>query len=104
MAKRMETSLLCAPKGDPSQPAPIRDNVVQMIVLVERIKRRVHFEEYLSVCRLRTARFQVVDQGLTDLVCQRQSQRRTRLRLRDFYGRLHPTKVVQLQCSNIPSA
>jgi hypothetical protein len=29
--------VMWAPKGDPSQPAPIRDNVVQMIVLVERI-------------------------------------------------------------------
>src|SRR5207244_2899550 len=97
----METPLLWAPKGDPRQPAPIRDNVVEIVVFSERIKRRVHFEEYLSVCCLRTTRFQVVDQGLADLVGQRQSQRRARLRVRDFYGRLCPTKVVQFQCADI---
>jgi len=104
MSKGMETLLLRAPKGDPCQPAPIRDNVVQIVVFPERIKRRVHFEEYLPVCRLGTARLQVVDQGLADLVSQRQSQRRARLPLGDFYGRILPTKVVQFQGANISSA
>ena len=45
-----------------------------MVVFPERIKRRVHLEEYLSVCRLGTARLQVVNQSLTDLAGQRQSQ------------------------------
>src|SRR5579864_1502023 len=103
MPKRMETPLLWTPKGDPRQPAPIRDNVVQIVVFPEKIKRRLHFEEYLSVCRLGTTPLQVVDQGLTDLAGQRQSQRRARLRLRDFYGRLRPTKVVQFQRANISS-
>src|SRR5947209_4748725 len=99
----METLLLWAPKGDPRQLAPILDNVVETVVVPERIKRRGHSEEYLSVCRLGTARLQVVDQGLTDLAGQRQSQRCARLRLCDFYGRLRPTKVVQFQCANISS-
>src|SRR5438046_2535675 len=74
------------------------------LIFAEGIKRRFHFEEHLSVCHLGTTRLQVVDQGLADLVGQRQSQRRARLRLLDFYGRLRPTKVVQFQCTNIPSA
>src|SRR6516164_4963826 len=104
MAKRMEPPLLWAPKGDPRRLAPILDNVVQTVIFPERIKRRLHFQKYLSVLRLRAARLQVVDQGLADLVGQRQSQRRACLRLRDFYGRLRPTKVFQFQCANIPSA
>src|SRR5207253_2598347 len=99
----METLLLWAPKGDPRQLAPILDNVVETVVVPERIKRRGHSEEYLSVCRLGTARLQVVDQGLTDLAGQRQSQRRARLRLRDFNGRLRPMKVLQFQRANIPA-
>src|SRR5713101_3629933 len=98
----MEATLLWASKGDPRQPAPILNNVVQMVVFPERIKRRVHLEEYLSVCRLGTARLQVVNQSLTDLAGQRQSQWRACLRLRDFYGRLRPTQVIQFQCANIP--
>src|SRR5438876_1086835 len=78
MSKGMETLLLRAPKGDPCQPAPIRDNVVQIVVFPERTERRVHFEEYLPVCRLGVARLQVVDQGLADPVSQTQSQRRAR--------------------------
>src|SRR5438046_5021524 len=93
----METLLLWAPKGDPRQLAPILDNVVETVVVPERIKRRGHSEEYLSVCRLGTARLQVVDQGLTDLAGQRQSQRSARLRLRDFNGRLRPMKGLQFQ-------
>src|SRR6266581_672362 len=104
MSKGMETLLLRTPKGDPRQPAPIRDNVVEVVVFLERIKRRGDFEEYLSVCRLGATGFQVIDQGPTDLTGQRQPQRRARLRLCDFYGRLRPTKVVQFQCANIPSA
>src|SRR6266576_5623355 len=104
MPQRMETPLLWAPKGDPRQPTPILDNVVQMVVFLERIKGRVHFEEYLSVCRLGTARLQVVNQGLPDFVGQRQSQRSACLSRGDFYCRLRPTKVVQFQCTNIPSA
>jgi|ERR1700730_13652955 len=103
MAKRMETPLLWAPKGDPRQPAPIRDNAVEIVISAERIKRRFHFEEHLSVCHLGTTRLQVVDQGFADLIAQRQSQQRARLRLRDFYGRLRPTKVVQFQRANISS-
>src|SRR5487761_136894 len=104
MPQRMETSLLWAPKGDPRQLAPILDNVMEVIVVSESVKRRVHFKEYLAVCRLGAARLQVVNQGLADLVGQRQSQRRARLRLRDFYGRLCPTQVVQFQRANIPCA
>src|SRR6266576_4699579 len=74
-----------------------------MVVFPERIKRRVHLEKYLSVCRLGTARLQVVNQSLTDLAGQRQSQWRACLRLRDFYGRLRPTQVIQFECANIPS-
>jgi len=103
MSKRMETLLLRAPKGDPRQLAPILDNVMEIIVVPESIERRVQFEEHLSVCHLGTTRLQVVNQGLTDLTGQRQSQRRARLGLRDFYGRLRPTKVVEFQCANISS-
>src|ERR1700745_3675354 len=92
--QRVEPPLLWAPKSDPRRLAPILDNVVEIVVVSERIKRRVHFEEYLSVCRLGTARLQVVDQGLADIAGQRQSQRRARLRLGDFYGRFRPTKVI----------
>src|SRR6516162_7455985 len=104
MPQGMEAPPLWAPKGDPRQPAPIIDNVVETVVVSEGFKRRVHFQEYLSVCRFGTTRLQVVDQGLTDLVGQRQNQRRARLCLCDFYGGLRPTKVVQFQCANIPSA
>src|SRR5438105_3604776 len=103
MPQGMQTLLLWALKGDPRQPAPVLDNVVEIIVVPERIERWVDFEEYLSVCRLGTARLQVVDQGLTDFAGQRQTQRCARLRLCDFYGRLRPTKVVQFQCANISS-
>src|SRR5438552_17931117 len=102
MSKGMETLLLRAPKGDPCQPAPIRDNVVQIVVFPERTERRVHFEEYLPVCRLGVARLQVVDQGLADPVSQTQSQRRARLPLRDSYCRILPTKVVQFPPSLAP--
>src|SRR5437667_48149 len=88
----METLLLWAPKGDPRQLAPILDNVVETVVVPERIKRRVDSEAYLSVCRLATARLEVVDQGLTALAGQRQGQRRAGLRLRDFNGRFRPMK------------
>src|ERR1700752_2313444 len=104
MSQRMQTPLLWATKGDTRQLAPILDNVMEIIVVPERIKRRVHFQEYLSVGRLGTTRLQVVDQGFADLVGQRQSQQRARFRLCDFYGRLRPTKVVQFQCANISDA
>src|SRR5437660_11992898 len=104
MAKRMQTPLLWAPKGDPRQSAPIRDNAVEIVIFAEGIKRRFHFEEHLSVCDLGTTRLQVVDQALADLVVQRPSQRRARLRLLAFYGRLRPTKVVRFPCPTVPSA
>src|SRR5437870_13856439 len=74
-----------------------------MVVFPERIKRRVHLEKYLSVGGLGTARLQVVNQCLTDLAGQRQSQWRACLRLRDFYGRLSPTQFIQFECANILS-
>src|ERR1700730_1400465 len=103
MPQRMEAPPLRAPKGDPRQLAPILDNVVKTVAVSEGSKRRGHFQESLSVCRLRTAPLQVVDQGLTDLAGQRLSQRRARLRLRDFYDRFRPTKVIQFQGANISS-
>src|SRR2546425_1194250 len=75
VAKGMYPSLLWTPKGDPRQSAPIRDDVVQVVAVHERIKRRIHFEEDLSVRRFGTTRLQVVDQGLTNLLGQRQAQR-----------------------------
>jgi hypothetical protein len=83
MAKRMDAPFLWTPKGDPRQETPILDNVVE-IVFCKRRKWRSHFEEYLSVGRLRPTRLQVVDQGFPDLIRQRQTQRLVRLRLRDF--------------------
>src|SRR5262245_44204301 len=103
MAERMGAPLLWSPKGNSRQSAPIRDDVVEIAAVHVRIKRRVHFEEDLSMRRFGTTRLQVVDQGLTDLVGQRQAQGHTGFRLRDFYCRLLPMKVVQFQCANIPS-
>src|SRR5215469_7467481 len=100
----MDAPPLWASKGDPRQPAPMPNNVVKPVVFAEGIERRFRLEEYFSVCRLGTARFQVVDQGLTDLAAQRQTQRLVRLPLNDFYCRIHPPKVVQFQRTNIPSA
>ena len=92
--------LLWSPKSDPCQQAPIRDNVVQ-VVSRERIKRRVHFEEDLSMCRLGTTRLQVVDQSFAHFVGQRQPQWCAGFRLRDFYCRILPMKLIQFQCTNV---
>lgn len=56
----MDAPLLRTPEVDVRQQAPVRDNVVQ-IVLPERVKRRGHFEEHLSVGSLGTTELQVVD-------------------------------------------
>src|SRR5713226_6106172 len=96
----MDAPLLWSSKSDPSQQAPIRDNVVQ-VISHERIKGRVHFEEDLSMCRLGTTRLQVVDQSVAHFAAQRQPQRCTRFRLRDFYCGILPVKLIELQRANV---
>ena len=91
-----------SPEPDPSQLAPVPHDVVQVAVFPERIKRRPHFEEDLSMRRLGAARLQIVDQSLTHFVDQRQSQWLARFRLGgDFNGRILPMKLIQSQCVNI---
>ena len=68
----------------------------------KRIKRRVHFEEDLSMGRLGTTRLQVVDQCFAHFVGQRQAQGRARFRLRDFYRGIFPMKMIEFQCANVP--
>src|SRR5438445_13451569 len=87
----MDAPLLCGPKSDSSQQPPIRDNVVQVGSL-ERIKRRVRFEEDLSMRCLGTSRLQVVDQSFAHFVGKRQPQWPICFRLRDFYGRILPMR------------
>ncbi len=48
-----------------------------------------------------TTRFQVVDQRLTDLVGQGQTQGHARFRLCDFDGRRLPLKLIECQRANI---
>src|SRR5689334_19749937 len=99
----MDAMLLCGPKSDSSQQAPIRDNVVQ-VVFLERIKRRVRVEEELSMLCLGTTRLQVVDQSFAHFVGQRQPQWCTCFRLRDFYARIFPMKLIEFQCANVSNA
>src|SRR5215470_5915366 len=98
----MHTALLWTSKSDPSQQAPIRDNVVQ-IVSFEWIKRRAHFEEDLSMRRLGTARLQVVDKSFAHLMRQGQPQWCACFRLGDFYCRILPMKLIQFQGTNVSS-
>src|SRR5436309_9094664 len=96
----MEPPLLGSPKPDSCQQPPIRDNVMQ-VVSRKGVKRRVQFEEDLSVRRVWTARLQIVDQSLAHFAGQRQAQWKAGFRLRDFYCRIFPMNLIQLQSTNV---
>src|SRR5215831_1012098 len=96
----MEPPLLRTAKLNSSQQPPIRDNVMQ-VVARKRIKRRVHFEEDLAVCRLATTRLQIINQSFADFVGQRQFQWCSGFRLRDFNDRIFPMKLLEFQCANV---
>ena len=51
----------------PAARPPMPDNVIQMVVVAERTKRRLELEEDLSVFHSRPAKPQIVDQRFSDL-------------------------------------
>ena len=61
-------------KMNPSELAPILDDVMQMAVLAERVKRRRELEEHFPVLRLRTTESQIIDKSLANLYGERQSE------------------------------
>src|SRR6266568_3202039 len=99
----MEPPLLGSAKPNSCQQPPILDDVMQ-VVSRKRIKRRVHFEEDLAMYRLGTTRLQIVNQSFAHFAGQMQPQWCAGFRLLNFYYRILPIKLIELQSTNVSNS